>query len=93
MKLTVRVAFVNRTTKCELAKVLNRETCYKSIIHKRDTLILKLDEKVSDLEVPMCDKRKYEHLIFCDPKPQNDQIKLEMENKQWNNLLSDHDQR
>ncbi|XP_074655918.1 TBC1 domain family member 2B-like [Tubulanus polymorphus] len=37
-------------TKCELAKVLNREACYKQVLQKRDAAIMDLDEKLERLE-------------------------------------------
>ncbi len=35
--------------KLELAKMKNRETCYKTILEKRDSLIVELDEKLEQL--------------------------------------------
>ena len=36
--------------KCELAKMKNKETCYKTLLDKRDALIVELDEKLENLE-------------------------------------------
>ena len=38
-----------RQAKCELAKMKNKETCYKTILEKRDSLIVELDEKLEQL--------------------------------------------
>ena len=39
----------SRQAKCELAKMKNKETCYKTILEKRDSLIVELDEKLEQL--------------------------------------------
>ncbi|XP_046560814.1 LOW QUALITY PROTEIN: uncharacterized protein LOC124269825 [Haliotis rubra] len=36
-------------TKCELAKVMNRQTCYQDILKQKDEIILDLDEKLGQL--------------------------------------------
>ncbi len=38
-----------RQAKCELAKMKNKETIYKTILEKRDELIVELDEKLEQL--------------------------------------------
>ena len=42
--------FISRSTKCELAKMKNKETCYETILKKRDSLISELDGKVEQLQ-------------------------------------------
>ncbi len=41
--------FAFSQAKLELAKMKNRETCYKTILEKRDSLIVELDEKLEQL--------------------------------------------
>lgn len=41
--------FFNRTSKCELAKVMNRQTCFQEILKQKDEIILDLDEKLGKL--------------------------------------------
>ncbi len=36
-------------TKVEMGKMKNREMCYKTILEKRDSLIIELDEKLEQL--------------------------------------------
>ena len=49
--LPCTLCYFGRSTKCELAKALNHETCYKQILARRDTVILDLDEKLEKLEM------------------------------------------
>lgn len=44
------VESVCRMSKCEMAKLLNKETCFKEMLDKRDQIIKGLDQKIKEME-------------------------------------------
>ena len=56
------VMYLFRNTKCELAKMKNTETCYKSILERRDKVIMELDHKLTEMQEMKMDKKRYSSL-------------------------------
>lgn len=60
------VESVCRMSKCEMAKLLNKETCFKEMLDKRDQIIKGLDQKIKEMEKEQKSKTRSElFLLLC----------------------------
>ena len=48
-----------RATKLEMARLMNRETCFKDILEKRDSIISELDVRLAEIQKNSEDRRRY----------------------------------
>ena len=68
---TLTVCFVSacdRSSKCELAKAMNRQACFQEILKQKDEIILDLDEKLGKLggvDVAYDSKRRSVCVCLC----------------------------
>lgn len=49
--------YIFRTTKCELARLKNKESMYRIVLEKRDSVIMELDEELDKLEKATTDNK------------------------------------